>query len=121
MCIATAADASDLMKGRATPAVVKVSRNAHEKPAAIPSSVELERIAALRHEEDLVTAPGEAPRFEWDAIEAFHTRHSRDICLDSGPGLGLGRRLDRLMGPATQTFALFASGLHQSGAPNPAN
>ncbi len=121
MCIATAADASDLMEGRASPAPAKVSHNAHEKPAAIPSSVELERIAALRHEEDLVQAPGEAPRFEWEAIEAFHTRHSRDISLDSGPGLGLGRRLDRLIGPAEHTFALFASGLHQSGAPNPVN
>lgn len=121
MSVATMADASDLLKGRAAPEPAKVSRNAHEKPAPIPSQVELERIAALRHDEELLQAPGEAPRFEWEAIEAFHTRHSRDIGLDSGPGLGLGRRLDRLIGPAEITFSLFASGLHQSGAPNPAN
>ncbi len=118
MAVATAADASALVDGE--PATAEVRCNAHAKPAPTPSRVELDRLATLRHEDDLVAEPAEAARFEWDAIAAYHLRHSRDIRLDTGPGLGLGRRLDRLLSPVEATFALFASGLHQSGAPNPA-
>jgi len=120
MAVATAADASALLEGQTKNQAAEVKCNAHAKPAPIPSRVELDRLATLRHEDDLVTAPGEAPRFEWDALTAMNLRHSRDIRLASGPGLGLGTRLDRLISPAERTFFLFASGQHRSGAPNSA-
>lgn len=118
MTVATAADASALLAGKTKHEAAEVKCNPHKKPAPIPSRVELERLAIVRHEDALVEAPGEAPRFEWDALLAFHLRHSRDIRLDTGPGLGLGRRLDRLISPAERTYQLFASGQHRSGAPN---
>lgn len=117
MAVATAADASALLEGQTTNKS-EIRCNAHSKPAPVPSRVELDRLATLRHEDDLVSEPAVAPRFEWDALAAIHLRHSRDIRLDTGPGLGLGRRLDRLISPAERTFVLFASGQHQSGAPN---
>lgn len=117
MAVATAADASTLLEGR-TSAKSEIRCNAHAKPAPVPSKVELDRITAARREDELVAQPVEAPRFEWDALTAVQLRHSRDIRLDTGPGLGLARRLDRLISPAERTFLLFASGQHQSGAPN---
>lgn len=120
LAVATSADASDLLEGRTAPEAEQVQRNAHAKPAPIPYRVVLEQFTAARREDDhLVAQPGLAPEFEWDAVLAHRLRHSRDIVRDIGPGLGLGRRLDRLLSSAQLTFHLFASGQHQSGAPNP--
>lgn len=118
MACATAADASLLDGHQKKQSEVRC--NAHAKPAPIPSRVELDRLATLRNEDELVAAPALAPDFEWEALSAAHLRHRRDIGLDTGSGLGLGKRLDRLLSPVESTFVLFSSGQHQSGAPNPA-
>ena len=95
----------------------KVLRNAHAKPDPIPSRVLLAE--AARREDDIVERPALAPEFEWDAVEASRRRHAWDIVRDTGPGLGLGRRIDRLTA-VLRPFLLFHSGWHQSGASSPA-
>lgn len=102
---------------RASKPEATLVRNAHKPPAPMPSRVVLE--ASLgRVERFQLEAPGEAPEFEWDAIFAHRLKHSRDLVRDTGPGLGLGRRVDRLTS-ALGTFLRFASGRHLSG-PSPA-
>lgn len=114
MAVTTNATASELLEEPAQP---DIRRNAHAKPAPIPSH-ELLAEAAQR-EDDIVERPGLAPEFEWDAVEASRRRHACDIVKAPGPSLGLGRRLDRLTA-ALRPYLLFQSGWHRSGAPQPA-
>lgn len=114
MAVTTNATASELLEAPEAP---RVHRNAHAKPDPIPSHERLAEVA--RREDDIVARPALAPEFEWDAVEASRRRHARDIVRDTGPGLGLGRRLDRLTA-VLRSFLLFSSGWHHSGAPNPA-
>jgi len=94
----------------------RVQRNAHAKPEAPPSQALLAETA--RREDDLVARPGLAPVFEWDALRAVRKRHARDIVRATGPSLGLGRRLDRLLA-VQRPFMLYHSGWPPSGAPHP--
>ena len=114
MAVTTNATASELLE---EPEAPRVQRNAHAKPAPVPSRIQLAE--AAKREDDIVIRPGLAPEFEWDAVEASRRRHARDIVRDTGPCLGLGRRLDRLTA-ASRPFLLYQSGWHHSGAPQPA-
>ena len=116
LAVATNAHASDLVDDE-SPSTETV-RNAHAKPAPIPQRILLAELGA-REEQFTLAAPGAAPDFECDSVLAHRLEHSRDQARDSGPGLGLGRRLARLERGGSTPFWLFASGLHQSGAPNP--
>jgi hypothetical protein len=91
-------------------------RNAHKKPDPIPYRQVLDEFVA-RDEKimsfDLIAAPD----FESEAILMSRLKHSRDIVRDTGPGLGLGLRIDRTRSAANETFLLFASGKHLSGSP----
>lgn len=118
VCAQGLPSADDLLKEKNEERVVC---NAHAKPAPIPSRVQLAELLAVREDEaPELAAPVEAPEFEWDAVFAHRLKHSRDIVRDTGPGLGLGLRIDRTRGAVSRTFCLFASGQHRSGAPNPA-
>lgn len=119
VCAGSLPSADDLLKENKKEE--RVVRNAHAKPAPIPSAVQLAELLAVREEEaPTLGAPAEAPEFEWDAVLAHRLKHSRDIVRDTGPGLGLGIRIDRTRGAVSSTFCLYASGQHRSGAPNPA-
>ena len=64
-----------------------------------------------------VTGLRASPRFEWDALRTHRLRHQRDLERDQRPGLGLGRRLDRLISSQDETFLRFGSGTHRTGFP----
>ena len=95
----------------------RIYRTAHKRPDPIPLR-EIVAAHVAQANKDELPAPGEAPVFEWDAIFAHRLKHCRDIVRDQGPGLGLGRRLDRLSS-AANTYHLFMSGVHRSGTPYP--
>ncbi|MCB9646719.1 MAG: hypothetical protein H6730_09030 [Deltaproteobacteria bacterium] len=119
LAVATNADAQDLLEGRTAPAKSQCcARTAHKKPAAVPYREVLARFLAARREDDIVVAPALSADFEQEAIGVHRLRHARNLVRDSGPGLGVARRLARVTAPAERTFLLFASGQHMSGAPN---
>jgi hypothetical protein len=121
LAVATNADAADLLEGRTTAAQAEgCVRTAHKKPAALPYRELLAQVAAARREDDLVAAPAQSPEFEQAALGVHRLRHARNLVRDSGPGLGVARRLARVTAPAERTFLLFASGRHMSGAPHAA-
>jgi hypothetical protein len=91
-------------------------RNAHKKPDPIPYRQVLDAFIA-RDEKIMCFDLIAAPEFESEAILMSRLKHSRDIVRDTGPGLGLGLRIDRTRRAANQTFLLFASGKHLSGSP----
>ncbi|MBK8009908.1 MAG: hypothetical protein IPK13_01050 [Deltaproteobacteria bacterium] len=102
--------------GKAQPTI---GRTAHRPPSVratgcLPST----EVAALRDDQQVrPSRPGSAPDFEWDAIRAHRLRHGRNIARDGGPGLGAGRRIDRL--DCAQSILLhFASGRPPAGAPD---
>lgn len=117
MAIATNASASEILEKAQSTQKERVVCNAHKKPDPIPYRVFVQEFCVLSQEQRL-PPPSEAPDFEWDAILAHRLRHSRDIVRDTGPGLGLAQRLDRLRGAGRSTFLHFQSGQHRSGAPN---
>jgi hypothetical protein len=94
----------------------EVARNAHKKPDPIPYREVLDEFVA-REDKILSFDLIAAPEFESEAILLSRLRHSRDIVRDTGPGLGLGLRIDRTRSAANETFLLFASGKHLSGSP----
>jgi hypothetical protein len=97
------------------------ARNAHKKPDPIPYRELLATVFARRDDllASMKVAEGEAPSFDQKAIDAHahRLRHKRDIVEGSGPGLGLGRLIDRLYGGTATTFLRFSAGVHRSGVP----
>ena len=100
---------------RVSPAPV-VQRSAHQKPRKTTTSV-VTAFLVFRVGRDELLPPGEAPDFENAALEAARSRHGLDRTREPGPGLGLGRRLDRLFGSIDSTYLHFGSGQHQSAVP----
>jgi hypothetical protein len=94
----------------------EVARNAHKKPDPIPYRQVLDEFIA-REDKILSFDLIAAPEFESEAILLSRLRHSRDIVRDTGPGLGLGLRIDRTARAKRETFLLFGSGKHLSGSP----
>jgi hypothetical protein len=94
----------------------EVARNAHKKPDPIPYRQVLDAFIA-RDEKIMSFDLIAAPEFESEAILMSRLKHSRDIVRDTGPGLGLGLRIDRTRRASQETFLLFASGKHLSGSP----
>ena len=94
----------------------EVARNAHKKPDPIPYRQVLDAFIA-RDEKVMSFDLIAAPEFESEAILMSRLKHSRDIVRDTGPGLGLGLRIDRTRRASQETFLLFASGRHLSGSP----
>lgn len=115
--VTTNADARALTRKQQEPQTIY--RTAHQKPAKTSLSATLARLLFVAPRRDEVQPPTEAPSFENDAVQAVLLRHQLDRSKDLGPGLGLGRRLDRLFGSKNSTFLRFGSGLHQSAHPAP--
>lgn len=99
-----------------------VKANAHRAPKKIAARVLLDRFLALvaAREDDIVSAPGEAPEFDNDAIALLSSRHRLRHLGFSAPGcagLALASRVDRLHSGADPTYFLFGSAQHLSGIP----
>lgn len=119
MAVSTCVDVSTLREeAKAAAPEAKVVRNAHRRPDATPYRVVLAAFLG-REENPLLAEPGEAPDFEHRALYVHRLRHRRDLGIDPGPVLGLGRRLDRLRPSALSAFRLFASATCRAGAPYP--
>ena len=114
VCASSMPSADDVLQEKETEA--EVVRNAHKKPDPIPYRQVLDSFIA-REDKILSFDLIAAPDFESEAILMSRLKHSRDIVRDTGPGLGLGLRIDRTRSAANETFLLFASGKHLSGSP----
>jgi hypothetical protein len=88
--------------------------NAHKRPDAIPYRVQFAHLY-LAAELEKLAEPGEAACFEQKALGDHRLRDKKNLIRDTGPGLGLALRLDRLRGGSAETWLRFGSGVHQSG------
>ena len=112
VCASSMPSADDLLEEKQE----EVARNAHKKPDPIPYRQVLDEFIA-REDKILSFDLIAAPEFESEAILLSRLKHSRDIVRDTGPGLGLGLRIDRTRSASNRNFLLFASGKHLSGSP----
>jgi hypothetical protein len=92
-------------------------RSAHQRPVKVADKILLERFLAILAPRLELAAPSEAASFEHQALRLAEGRHSLDRTRASGPGLGQGRRSDRLAGATDKTYLLFGSGQYLSACP----
>lgn len=85
------------------------ARTAHSKPTRLVAAPKLADlfVAAIRRLSDELARPSEGAAFEHEALDLSRYRHRTDRARDGG-GLGVGRRLDRLIG-CNLAFKTFGS------------
>lgn len=88
--------------------------NAHKRPEAIPYRVQFAHLFMASTVVELAE-PGLAASFEQEALGDHRLRDKKNLIRDTGPGLGLALRLDRLRGGSAETWLRFGSGVHLSG------